>query len=125
MPGWDFASVQDDVNPHILHMLEGTFWLNAAHIITITLQYLSRNVRKRTFWHVRSAKIQISLSVRAVGSEYSWAAFWIAKAAQFLYADSEDSNQTARMRRLIWVFIVRTGQQYVFGRVGSFVLYLP
>ena len=26
MPGWDFAHVQEDVNPHILRMLEGTFF---------------------------------------------------------------------------------------------------
>ena len=32
MPGWDFAHVHDDVNPHILRMLEGTFSLNAAHL---------------------------------------------------------------------------------------------
>ena len=30
MPGQDFAQVQDDVNPHILRMLEGTFSLDAA-----------------------------------------------------------------------------------------------
>ena len=32
MPWWDFAHVQDDVYPHILRMLEGTFSLNTAHI---------------------------------------------------------------------------------------------
>ena len=32
MPGWDFAHVQDDVNPHIMHMLEGTFSFDAAHL---------------------------------------------------------------------------------------------
>ena len=31
MPGWDFAHVQDDANPHIVHMLEGTFSLDEAH----------------------------------------------------------------------------------------------
>ena len=30
MPEWDFAHVQDDVNPHILHMFEGTFSLDTA-----------------------------------------------------------------------------------------------
>ena len=33
MPGWDFAHVEDDVNPHILRMLQDTFFLDAAHII--------------------------------------------------------------------------------------------
>ena len=32
---------------------------------------MSRNVRKRTFEHVRPAKIQISLRIRAVWSESS------------------------------------------------------
>ena len=30
MPGQDFSHVQDDVNPHLLRMLEGTFSLDAA-----------------------------------------------------------------------------------------------
>ena len=28
MPGWNFAQVQDDLNPHTLRMLEGTFSLD-------------------------------------------------------------------------------------------------
>ena len=32
MPGWYFAHVQDDVNPHLLHMFGGTMSLAAAHI---------------------------------------------------------------------------------------------
>ena len=35
MPGWDFAHVQDDVNPYILHMIEGIFPLDAAHMIYV------------------------------------------------------------------------------------------
>ena len=45
-------------------------------------------------------------------------AFWIAKDAKFLHADNEDSNQTARMRRLIWVFVGRMCQK---GRSKSFL----
>ena len=48
---------------------------------------------------VRPAKIQISLGIRA---------HWVAKDPSFLYADSEDSDQTGRMPRLIWVFAGRT-----------------
>ena len=47
-----------------------------------------RNVRKRTFGHVHPAKIQISLRIRAVWSESSLGAFWIAKEATFLDADN-------------------------------------
>ena len=51
-----------------------------------------RHARKRTFGHMHPAKIQIR--------ESSLAAFWIAKHPKF-HADNEDSDQTARMRRLI------------------------
>ena len=71
-------------------------------------------IRKRTFGHVRPVKIQISLRIRAVWSESSLNAFWIAKDAKFLYADNEDSDQTARMRRLIWVFVGRTCEKVRF-----------
>ena len=33
MPGWDFTHEQNDVNLHILHMLQGTFLLDMAHLI--------------------------------------------------------------------------------------------
>ena len=56
-----------------------------------------RNVRKRTSGHVRPGKIQISLRIRAVWSESSLRAFWIAKYAKCLRADDEDSDQTAQM----------------------------
>ena len=51
----------------------------------------------------RQAKIPIS-PVRAVaksGQNLHWTHLWIAKDAKFLHADNEDSNQTARMHRLI------------------------
>ena len=35
-------------------------------------------------------------------------AHWIAEGPRFLHADSEDSDQTGRMPRLIWVFAGRT-----------------
>ena len=39
---------------------------------------------------MRWAKIQISLRIRAVWSESSLGAIWIAKDAKFLHADNED-----------------------------------
>ena len=57
---------------------------------------------------VRPAKIQISLGNRPVWSESSLCAQWVAKGLSFLHADSEDSDQTGRMLRLIWVFTGRT-----------------
>ena len=35
-------------------------------------------------------------------------AFWIAKDAKFLHADSEDFDQIARMSKLIRIFVRRT-----------------
>ena len=76
---------------------------------------MHRNVRKRTFGHVRPAKIQISLRIRAVWSESSLTGLWINKDAKFLHADNEDSDQTTRMRRLIWVIDERTCYKVQFG----------
>ena len=63
---------------------------------------------KPTKWHVRPAKTHISLGIRPVWSESSLCAQWVAKDPSFLHADSEDSDQTGRMPRLIWVFAGRT-----------------
>ena len=56
---------------------------------------MGRYVRKRTFGHVRPAKIQIRLRIRAVWSESSLAAFWIASDAKLLYADNENWRDCA------------------------------
>ena len=74
---------------------------------------MSRNVRNHAFGHGHLEKIQISLRVRAFCLE-SLGAFWLAKDAKFLHADNEDSNQTARMRSLVWVFVGRTCQKMFF-----------
>ena len=78
------------------------------NVMTLTHKQTGRNVRKRTVVHVLPAKIQIRLRIRAVWSESSLCAFWIAKDAKFLHADNEDYKQFAQMRRLLWVFNRRT-----------------
>ena len=50
----------------------------------------------------------------AVWSESSLGAFRIAKDVKFLHADNDGSDQTARMRRVIWVFTGRTCQKVSF-----------
>ena len=50
---------------------------------------------------VRPAKTQISLGIRQVWSESSQCTQWVAKDPSFLHADSEDSDQSRRMPRLI------------------------
>ena len=57
---------------------------------------------------VRPEKTQISLGIRPVWSESSLCAQWVVKDPSFLYADSEDPDQTGRMPRRIWVFAGRT-----------------
>ena len=54
---------------------------------------------------VRPAKTRIRCPV---WSESSLCAQWVAKDLMFLHGDSEDSDQTGRMPRLIWVFAGRT-----------------
>ena len=76
-----------------------------------------RNVSKRTISNVRPAKIQISLRIRAVWSESSLCAFWIAKEEKLFYADNGDSDQTVRLCRLIWVFVGRTWQKGRFHKL--------
>ena len=69
---------------------------------------LSRNGRKRPFLQVRQTKIQINLRSCAVWSEsllFAWRHFaWL----PIQKAPSEDSDQTAQMRSLIWIFAWRT-----------------
>ena len=62
---------------------------------------MSLNARIPTLGHVRPAKVPVSLCIPAVCKESPLGAFWIAKDAKFLHADNEDSEQSARMRRLI------------------------
>ena len=53
---------------------------------------------------VNPAKTQISLDIRPVWSDSLLCAQWVAKGPSLLHADSEDSDQTGRMPRLICVF---------------------
>ena len=64
---------------------------------------------KPTKWHLCPVNTQISLGIRQVWSESLMCAHWVAKDPMFVHADSEDSDQTGRMPRLIWVFAWHTG----------------
>ena len=65
---------------------------------------LSHLMTKPTKWHVRQAKTQISLGIRPVWSESSLSAWRKLGPLAPYWAHSEDSDQTGRMPRLIWVF---------------------
>ena len=69
---------------------------------------------------VRSATSQISLGIRPAWSESSLCAQWVAKDPSFLHADSENSDQTGRMPKLIWVFVGRTFILLVLSCRGSY-----
>ena len=64
---------------------------------------------KPTEWHVRPAKTQISLDIRLVWSESSLPVRRKLGSLATHWAHSEDSDQTGRMYRLIWIFAGRTG----------------
>ena len=70
---------------------------------------------------VRPPKAQISLGIRPVWSESSLCAQWVAKDPMFLHAASENSDQTRRMPRLIWVFAGRRLILLVLSCRGSHV----
>ena len=76
------------------------------------------NVRKRTFGHMRPAKIQISLRIRAVWSESPLGAYWIAKDAKFLHADNEDSARHVGVVTCIWR-LIRVPTVSHYSRGGS------
>ena len=62
--------------------------------------------------------------IRPVWSESSLCAQWIAKGPIFLHADSEDSDQTGRMPRLIWVFAMHTVTLLILLCRGLFIVVL-
>ena len=68
---------------------------------------VSRNMTKPTKWHVRQAKSQVSLDVRADWPESSLSAWRRIGSLATQWAHSEDSDQIGRMPRLIWVFARR------------------
>ena len=78
-------------------------------------------------WHdktskvsVRPAKTQISLGIRSVWSGSSLSAWRKFGSLATHWAHSEDSDQTGRMPRLIWVFSGRTLILLVLSCRGSF-----
>ena len=69
---------------------------------------------------VRPAKTQISLGIRPVWSESSLSTWRKLGSLATHWVHSEDSDQTGRMPRLIWVFAGRTLILLVLSCRGSF-----
>ena len=82
--------------------------LKTLSLMMMILWNLSHLMTKPIKWSVCPAKTQISLGICPVWSESSQYAQWVAEDPMCLHADSEDSDQTGRMPRLIWVFDGRT-----------------
>ena len=80
-------------------IIKGFFRSNLSHRMT------NKTKRKRP---VRPAKTQISLGIRPVWSKSSLSAWRNIGPLTTYWAHSEDSDQTGRMPRLIWVFAGRT-----------------
>ena len=95
-------------------------WHIQIHDATSTKLWLGRRITKPIKWQVRPAKTQISLGIRPVWSESSLCALWVAKDPMLLHVNSEDSDQTGRMPRLIRVFAGRTIILLVLLWGGSF-----
>ena len=102
----DCAYAQAELNLQWALMSEGRLTGVAPH--TCMCPEMSQRTTKPTKWHVHTVGIQISLGIRPVWSESSLCAQWVTKDRSFLHADSEESDQTGRMPRLIWVFAGRT-----------------
>ena len=81
---------------------------NSRWSYTFAQQHLSRLMTKPTKWHVRPAKTQITLGIRPVWSESSLSAWRKLGSLAIHCAHSEDTDQTRRISRLIWVFAGRT-----------------
>ena len=89
------------------------------------LDVLSRLMTKPTKWRVRPAKTQISLGFRPVWSEPSLSAWRKFGSFASHWAHSEDSDQTGRMPRLIWVFAGRTDILFVLSWGSSILTQSP
>ena len=76
----------------------GWYYSSKTYIHAIWIHFFNKLLRKT----------QISLGIRPVWSESLLCAQWVAKGSVLLQADSEDSDQTGLMHRLIWVFAGRT-----------------
>ena len=102
-----------------------TFWLiknalsRAAVLHSNTWAAMSENIPL----DVLPTKIMISLPIHSgdiLWSEFSLGTFWTAKDAKFLHADNDQTDQTAQMHKLIWVFV----RKYVFSHWGYLLYYI-
>ena len=90
--------------PQFKIVLQWKLWILCQVVLIMVKRINEPRHDKTNKMSVRPARTQISLGICPVWSEPSLCAQWVAKDPSFLHADSEDSDQTGRMPRLIWVF---------------------
>ena len=93
-------------------------WVFIRGLRCIKKGHMSRDMTTNKM-SVRPAKTQISLGIRPVWSEYSLSAWRKFRSLATHWAHSEDSDQTGRMPRLIWVFAGCTVTLLVLSCRGS------
>ena len=93
-------------------------------VSVVWFRILSRLMTKLTKWHGRPAKTQISLGIRPVWSESSLSAWRKLGSLAIHWAQNEDSGQTGRMPKLIWVFDGCTIILLALSWGGSFIFLL-
>ena len=115
-------------NPDILHPIVLPELLHNRHVC-VHQGALTNRVRneprhdKTNKMSVCPVKTQISLGICPVWSESSLCTQWVAKDPMFLHSDSEISDQTEPMPRLIWVFAGLIAVLLVLSCRGSNGLY--
>ena len=108
--------------------IDSNVWLDRERWTNVDFVTIFVSITWTASWNkvsemtVCSAKTQISLGIRPVWSESLLCAQWVAKDPSFLHADSEDSDQTGRMPRVIWVSAGRTVIVLVLSWGGSILL---
>ena len=115
------------MQPHWSHEMKNTRYTimtidtiyNTSEIMKIGRIYEPRH-DKTNKMSVRSAKTQISLGIRPVWSESSLCTWRNLGSLATHWVHSEDSDQTGRIPRLIWVFTGRTLILLVLSCCGSY-----
>ena len=74
---------------------------------------------KPTKWVCAQRRLRSAWASAQSDQSFHRALIWVAKGPRFLHADSEDSDQTGRMPRLIWVFTGHTVTLLVLSCRGS------
>ena len=78
-------------------------WLIGSYAINMS-QHRTKSTKRPVWW----ANTPVSLCIQPAWLGFSLILLWIACRLKKAHAISEDSDQTARMRSLIWVFAGRT-----------------